>query len=81
MKSVAVGKEQNNTTTIAKELSTLADGQTVRIQPVKHQGHWGKATVIKKVSARSYLVSSIHPLPSKTPEKKFNTINKINHKI
>jgi len=34
-----------------KELSTLADGQTVQIQPVKHQGQWEKATVIKKVSA------------------------------
>jgi len=40
----------------AKELPTLTDGQTVRIQPVKHHGQWEKATVIKKVDARSYLV-------------------------
>jgi len=40
----------------AKELPPLVDGQTVRIQPVKHKGQWEKATVIKKVSARSYIV-------------------------
>ena len=35
----------------AKEMSTLADGQMVRIQPAKHQDHWEKAIVIKQVSA------------------------------
>lgn len=40
----------------AKELPPLLDGQTVRIQPVKHKGQWEKATVVKKISARSYIV-------------------------
>ena len=40
----------------AKELPHLVDGQIVRMQPVKHKGQWEKATVVKKVSAWSYIV-------------------------
>jgi len=40
----------------AKELPALVIGQTVRIQPIRHMKEWKKATVIKKVSTRSYIV-------------------------
>ena len=40
----------------AKELPTLTVGRTVCMQPVKHMDQWKKATVIKKVSTRSYIV-------------------------
>jgi len=40
----------------AKELANLLAGQTVCMQPVKQRDQWKKATVIEKVSARSYIV-------------------------
>jgi len=52
----AEAKQQYDRT--AKRLPALAVGQTVRIQPVKHQEKWKKATIVKKVSDRSYLVKT-----------------------
>ena len=42
----------------AKQLPPLASGQIVRVQPVKHGEKWKKATVLKKVGERSYLVKT-----------------------
>lgn len=42
----------------AKLLPPLAIGQIVQVQPVKHGEKWKKATVIKKVGERSYLVET-----------------------
>ena len=42
----------------AKQLPPLVSEQIVRVQPVKYGEKWKKATVIKKVGERSYLVKT-----------------------
>ena len=42
----------------AKQLPALVSGQMVQVQPVKHGEKWKKATVLKKVGERSYLVKT-----------------------
>ena len=42
----------------AKQLPQLSSGQIVRVQPVNHGEKWKKATVLKQVKERSYLVKT-----------------------
>ena len=42
----------------AKQLPPLIVGQTIRLQPVGNGEKWKKATVLKKVGERSYLVKT-----------------------
>ena len=61
----------------AKELPAPADGQIVRIQPVKQKDQWIKATALKKVSARSYLVKAANGQIYRRNRKHFRHTNEV----
>ena len=44
----------------AKQLPPLSSGQIVRVQPINHGEKWKKATILKQVGERSYLVKTLN---------------------
>ena len=43
----------------AKQLPPLSSGQIVQVQPINHGEKWKKATILKQVGERSYLVKTL----------------------